>query len=554
QAQASLRQAESNLRRFKEENKVVALDEEARAAVSVVTDLQRQINATQTGLADAKAQSEVLKKQLGRGLPESKTLSSISQLPAVQDVLKEVQQVESQLANERSRFQENYPTVVSLKNKKANLERLLQARVKKSFGAQSASITSNLQNSGLDQQLTQQYVQSEAKRLGLSSQMSALSSLQAAYKQRLNSLPSLEQKQRELERQLQAAQSTYSLLLQKFEEIRLAENQNIGNARVISAALVPDAPVSSRQFGLLTAILLGLIASGSTVYFLEAIDKSIKTIDDAKKVFGFTLLGVIPALKKSEKISLRDRDLERATPQVIVRESPGSPFSQAYQMLQANLKFLNSDREIKAIVVTSSVPKEGKSTVSANLAVAMAQLGRKVLLVDADMHRPLQHKIWELPNHLGLSNIIVGQIDPRTAIKKITANLHVLTSGVIPPNPMALLDSQRMASLVEVFSANYDYTIIDSPAVNVAADAAILGKMTDGILLVVRPCVVDTAYANRAKEFLEQSGQHILGQVINGFVPDREPYSYYHFSEKYEADEGVVATENSYPLRTGKNI
>jgi capsular exopolysaccharide synthesis family protein len=210
-------------------------------------------------------------------------------------------------------------------------------------------------------------------------------------------------------------------------------------------------------------------------------------------------------------------------------------------MLQANLKFLSSDKQIKVIVVTSSVPKEGKSTVAANLAVAMAQLGRKVLLVDADMHRPIQDKIWGLPNQLGLSNIIVDQIEQRTTIKKITTNLHVLTSGVIPPNPMALLDSQRMASLIEIFSANFDYVIIDAPALGVAADAAILGKMTDGVLLVVRPGVVDTVSASRAKEFLKQSGQHVLGQVINGFVPENEPYSYYYFSKEYHT-EGSAPT------------
>ena len=333
-------------------------------------------------------------------------------------------------------------------------------------------------------------------------------------------------------------------MLQKLEEIRIAENQNVGNARVIAAAIVPEEPIAPRKaLYLVTGVLLGGLLAFGTALVLEATDKSIKTVDDAKSVFKFSLLGVIPALKKSEKISLKNGDLERSTPKLTVKESPYSPYSQAYRMLQANLKFLNSDKQIRSIVVTSSVPKEGKSTVSANLAVAMAQMGRKVVLVDADMHRPMQHLIWDLTNHLGLSNIIVGQTEPRTAIKKITANIHVLTSGVIPPNPMALVDSLRMASLIEVLCANYDYIVIDAPALNVAADAAILGKMTDGVLLVVRPGVVDTNCAARAKEFLEQSGQYVLGQVVNGFVPEREPYSYYHFSSKYNAQQDVTTTD-----------
>lgn len=552
-AEANLRGAELALRQFKENNKVVALDEESKSAVGAVADLQKQITATQTGLADAKAQSEVLRKQLGINLQSAGTVTSISQFPAVQDVLKEIQQIESQLAVERSRFRENFPTVVGLKRKKASLEKLLQQRLKQGFGNQKIA-NAKLQNSGFDQKLTEDFVRAEARRLGLSSQMAALSNVQTDYRQRLNVLPSLEQKQRQLERQLQASQSTYLLLLQKLQEIRIAENQNTGNARVIASALVPDEPIAPRKaLYLVTGVLLGSILAVATALVLESTDKSIKTVDDAKKVFGFTLLGVIPTLKKSEKISPRNGDLERSTPELVVRESPRSPLSEAYQMLQANLKFLNSDKELKAIVVTSSVPKEGKSTVSANLALAMAQMGRKVLLMDADMRRPLQHKIWDLPNHLGLSNIIVGQTEPRNAIKKITANLHVLTSGVIPPNPMALLDSQRMASLIKVFCANYDYVVVDTPSVNVAADAAILGKMTDGVLLVVRPGVVDTNCAARAKEFLEQSGQQILGQVINGFYPENEPYSYYHFSSKYHAEEDVTTTENP-SVTSGKNI
>lgn len=354
------------------------------------------------------------------------------------------------------------------------------------------------------------------------------------------------QKQSQLERQLQISQSTYLLLLQKLQEIRIAENQNVGNARIIAAAIVSDRPVAPRPvLYIVTGTLLGGTLAVITALILEKIDKSIRTVDVARKTFGFALLGLIPK-KKSEKLSDRDRD--RSTPEIVVRDSPRSTFSQAYRMLQANLKFLNSDKELKAIVVTSSVPKEGKSTVSANLAVAMAQMGWRVLLVDADMHCPLQHKIWQLSNHLGLSNIIVGQTGPRTAIKKITANLHVLRSGVIPPNPTALLDSRRMASLIAIFRTNYEYTIIDAPSLNVAADAAILGKMTSGILLVVRPGVVDTVSAARAKEFLESSNQRVLGQVVNVFVPEKESYSYYHFLN-YDTD----SDQNFSPLTTARN-
>lgn len=485
----------------------------------------------------------MLRNQLGRNLQEAGAATSISQSPAVQEILQQIQQVESQLATDRSRFREDHPTIVSLKSKKADLEKLLQQQVQRVSEGQKKP-DGNLQISQFEQNLTADFVRAEARRLGLTSQLATLSNLQNTYRQRVNVLPSLEQKQRELERQLEASQSTYLLLLQKLQEIRVAVNQNAGKAHVVSGALVPKEPVSPRKdLYQLTGFLLASLLGVATALVLEARDKSIRTVDEAKKLFGFTPLGVIPAFKKSEKISLGDGDLERSTPEIVVRNFPRSPFSAAYRMLQANLKFLSSDKQLKVIVVTSSVPKEGKSTVSANLAAVMAQLGRKVLLVDADMHRPLQHRIWDVSNQLGLSNLLVRETELKTVIKKVMDNLDVLTSGVMPPNPMVLLDSQRMASLISMFSANYDFTIIDTPSLSVDADALILGKIADGVLLVVRPGVVDSTSAV-AKEFLEQSGQNVLGQVINGVIPENEPYSYYYFSKEHYSEESATKAES----------
>jgi polysaccharide biosynthesis transport protein len=209
-------------------------------------------------------------------------------------------------------------------------------------------------------------------------------------------------------------------------------------------------------------------------------------------------------------------------------------------MLQANLRFLSSDKALKVFVVTSSVPQEGKSSVSANLAMAIAQRGRRVLLIDADLYRPLQHHIWNQLNEVGLSNVLVGETALEAAVRTAMVNLDVLPSGAIPPNPAALLDSQRMALLIQDVSTHYDFIIIDTPSLGVAADAPILSKMTDGVLFVVRPEVVNFVNATFAKECLEQFSQNILGLVINGVIPENEPYSYYYFAQEYSV-EGVSA-------------
>ncbi len=288
-AEATVSQVELALRRFKEENKVVALEEEAKSAVAIIGDLQRQFTSAQTGLADALAQSAVLKNQLGRDLQSAGSVTAISQSPEVQELLKQVQQVESQLAVDGSRFREEHPTLASLKSKKADLQRLLKERVERVFGAKNQKSDGNLQSSQFEQNLTEELVKSEARRLGLTSQVAALSNLQDTYRQRLNVLPKLEQKQRELERKLQTSQSTYSLLLQKLQESRIAENQKVGNVRVISTALVPDKPIAPRKvLYLVTGALLSSLLALATAVVIEARDKSIRTVDQAKKLFGFT--------------------------------------------------------------------------------------------------------------------------------------------------------------------------------------------------------------------------------------------------------------------------
>lgn len=549
--QANVHQAEVTLRRFEEQNNVVDLEKESESAVEIIANLENQVSLAQAKLADAESQSQVLRDKLGMNSQEAIAASSLSQSPGVQRALEEFQKVENELAIAQARFQESHPMVIELKSKQAFLENLLKGRVEDVLGVQNQEIAENSQIEALEQQITGNLVNLEAGRLGYASQVSALSNALNTYKQRINVLPELKQRKGELEREVEAAQATYKTLLRRLEEIRVEENRAVGNARMVEDAQIPEAPVASNKArNLALGNLLGILLAIGTALILDSLDTSIKTAKEARAVFGYILLGLIPVFGKSEKTTSRSGDTEQVAPKIVVRDTPRSPVSEAYRMLQANLGFLSSDKELKVIVVTSSVPQEGKSTLCANLAVAIAQSERRVLLVDADMRQPSQHKIWNLLNQAGLSNVLVGKAELRTVIKKVMVNLHILTAGVTPPNPMTILKSQRMASLIEIFSSNYDFVIIDTPSLNIAADAPILGKMADGILLVVRPGVVDSASAAAAQEFLEQSGQNVLGMVVNGVMSNNKPYSYY--SKEYYAEDDSINHE-TVTVKTGKS-
>ena len=571
--EANVRQSDVAVRRFKEQNRVVDLGQEQLRTAEVISELDNHIATTQSELASLNAKTDKFRNELRLDSKQALAAWSLSESSSIREALTQWDEVTRQLTVERTRYQKGHPKIMNLERQEAALNTLLQERIRQVLGESLQVPTGtglsaeqflqelpqdSLGNLQLGEQkitLLARYVDLEADRLGLSKKLTALRDARSNYKERANVMPGIEQNLKELERRAEAAQSTYQLLLTKLQETRLAENQNVGNARIISKAMVPEYPVSSKKKVILLAGgLVGILLGIATAFLLDLIDNSVKTVKEAKELFGVTLLGVIPAFGKSGKTGLPFGESERTYSKIIVRDLPHSLISQAYQMLQANLKFLSSDKPLQAIVVTSSVPGEGKSDVCANLATAMAQVGRRVLLVDGNMRYPSQHHFWDLTNSAGLSNILVGEVEFKAVVESVIPGLDVLTAGVIPPNPVALLDSKRMASLMEAFSKDYDYVIVDTPSLAGFADAPILGKMADGILLVVRPRVVNSASANAAKEFLARSGQNVLGLVANGVMIKNEPDSYFHYTNKNEYLQQLSSNQQNTPFVPSSKI
>ena len=515
---------ERALRRFKEANRVVSLDEDAKATVAGLSSLADQITKAQAALADANSRAGSMQSQLGLNSKQAIALTSLSQSTEVQQALTDYRQVQNQLAVQQTRYQDDHPAIVNLKSKEVALRTQLDKRVAQTLGSSQSVADQNLQIGQLKQGMTADLVKLEIERLGLANQVSVLRSVYVTNQNRADVLPQLEQTQRGLERRLQVARSTYEELLKRLQDVQVVENQNIGNARVVSEATVPDQPISPRiLLNLALGGFLGILAALAVMVMLEAIDQSVKTIDEAKRLLDFPLLGTIP------RFSPRLGDATTLP----VRDNPYSPVSAAFEMLQTTLGFTLTDKALKVVLVTSALPTEGKSFVAANLAVSHAQMGLRVLLIDADMRRPSQHGIWQLPNLKGLSDVLVGQAEYQTSVTEGLINLDILTAGTIPPNPMALLSSQRIASVIEAAKADYDFIIIDTPPIALAADGLTLGKLADGVLLVVRPGVVSSGAIATAKSLLTQSGQQVLGMVVNGIMPKHESGGYYGVDRYY---------------------
>lgn len=521
-------EAEIALRRFKERNRVVALDVEARVSLESLGKLTESITQSQGELAAAYTRSVALQNEMKLTTQQAVDLSTLSQSPGVQQVLTEYQKTQHDLAIARTLYTNDNPKVVDLLLKQAAQKKELAARVTQTVGNSNSLPKQNLQIGELKQSLTQDLVKSEVERLALTNQVGELRKVFMVNKSRLDSLPRLEQQQLQLQRQLMVAQTTYQELLRQFQLVQVMENQNVGNARIISEALVPEIPISPKKpLNLALGGFLGILLGAGTALLLESMNQYLKNIEEANRLLGFPLLGTIPQYGENRRKNPVEGLLE-----VPLLDQPYSPVSTSLEMLNTNLGFTISDKELQVILLTSSTSGEGKSFVAANLAVAASHVGKRVLLIDCDMRRPRQHRIWEIPNLLGMSNILAGQNEVKPTIHTVFSNVDMLPAGKIPPNPVTLLDSQRMADLIEKARQDYDFVVIDAPPLTAVTDPLIISKFADGILLVVRPGLVEYSALKSAKSLLNQSKTPVLGMAVNG-VSEESSYGGYYYYRGY---------------------
>jgi len=340
EVESRVTKAEMNLRRFKENNRVVALDVEAKTGLESLGRLNEAITQSQGQLAAALTRSVALQNEMKLDRQQAVDLSTLSQSRGVQQVLTEYQKTQSELAVARTLYTDDNPKVVDLVMKEASLKKLLEERVGQTVGNFESLSQQNLQIGELKQTLTQDLVKSEVERLALTKQVEELQRVFIFNRRRLDSLPRLEQQQLQLQRQLTVAQITYQEFLKQYQLVQVLENQNVGNSRVISEALVPELPVSPKiPLNLALGGFLGVLLGAGTALLLESMNQSLKNIEEANRLLGFPLLGTIP--QHGEKNPKNPQEGRQELP---LLDDPYSPVSTSFEMLQTNLGFTVSDK------------------------------------------------------------------------------------------------------------------------------------------------------------------------------------------------------------------
>jgi non-specific protein-tyrosine kinase len=339
--------------------------------------------------------------------------------------------------------------------------------------------------------------------------------------------------QERLQGALRRSESSYAALLNSLEQLRLTEAQTTDAITITSVAKVPDAddPIRPRVLvNTLLAIIIGAMLGLGGVFLLEYLDDTVKTPDDVRKTAGLATLGGVVLL---EGANPDDR--------LVVRDMPRSPGAEAYRVLRTNLQFSSVDEPLATLLVTSAGPGEGKSTTTTNLAIAMAQGDKRVILVDADLRRPSQHRLLHLVNNVGLSTALLDKSrDPAVYLQDTTVpNLRVMTTGPIPPNPAELLSSARMHEMIELLKGEADVVLFDTPPVLAVADTSILARQVDGSLLVVASGETRRDMVTQAMQSLKSVGVSPLGAVLNKLTQRKSGYYYYyyyHYASRYGED------------------
>lgn len=325
----------------------------------------------------------------------------------------------------------------------------------------------------------------------------------------------------------------------------IASQGSDNNIRVAQYAIPPKNPVSpARTTTVLAALLLSTLFGMGLALFLEYLDDTIGTTEEIESYLQLPALAAIPSIDSMPKRKLLlvggsekpEEEMEPLNSELLINADPRSSLAEAYRQLRTSILLSTAGHAPKSLLVTSSLPSEGKTTTATNTAISLAQTGAKVLIIDADMRRPRLHSVFGVPNGEGLSTILSSEMSENEILGVIqqepSTKLSLLTSGPIPPNPAELIGSQPMAELLVTLQKNFTHVVIDSPPITSFTDGVLIASMVDGVILVVHSGKSSRQIVRRAKQLLIDVGSRIFGVVLNN-VDLRSQDHYYYYQSYY---------------------
>ena len=511
---------------YERQNQIWTLDDKQNITTQRLADINRELT---------EAQSDRMRKEALFQYAKSGNLDAVPKLQAnavLQDLNKKRADASRDLNDALSQYGPNFPKVQRLQAQLKEVDDTIQKEKQNAVDALESDYREARERETL---LTQALDQQKAD---------------------VNQMAEKMVEYNILKREAEANKTLYDGLMTKLKETAISAGLRSSNIRVIDPAMVPSTPARpAKARNVVLAFLVGLVGGIGLALMREYLDNTVKTPDDIESLARLPSLAVVPAFSGSNGDLKRNGLLKGVSTngydkkiELVAQHLPKSQMSEAFRALRTSLLLSQADHPPQVILVTSALPREGKTTAAANLAVTLAQLGDSTVLVDADLRKPGVGRLLNLGNgkYAGLSSYLAGasSLDLVSIQHPTIPNLTAIPTGPLPPNPADLLSSHKLADAVTELRKKFKFVVIDSPPVMAATDAVILSVQTDGVLLVVRSGETPKEAFTRTRDLLVSVKANILGVVLNAVdssAPDYYySYRYYPYSYGYGPQEGAM--------------
>lgn len=547
-----LRDSEEELRRYKLEQGVSILSEETRTLIDRSADLEAKLKDSQTAFFTAQSKLELLRQKLRTQDSLLTDPSSVVTTPLLEELRRNIVELRSRYEKllARPEYDEDHKVLVDLKKEIDNSQQKLNEQLTRIVSFQDGSADPLLYREQIVNEISVAEIEANVAQSEIHSIRRALED----YDRKMTVLPDTERELARLERTYRLNERLHDMLVERYEDARIEEQAKMGNLRILQYAGLPVTPIKpNKTRNMLYGLLFGFFFGFSTAFLIHMFDTKLRTLDDMQAALRLPIVGTIPFIFVSEsnieelEVMIRNakgeekKQLQAAQYNMIARlithYAPKSPISEAYRTLRTNILSKRPINGPLSILITSSGPKEGKSTTNANLAITLSQMGARVAIVDLDLRRPMIHNLFNRKKEGGSTDYI---IDKNTKIEDIVKkteipNLWIVTSGFVPPNPSEIVASERMDLMLNELKKRFDYILIDSPPVVAVTDALIISKKTDIMALVVRAGKTDRQIVRRSKEILETVSAKVFGVIVNGIDVQKyySGYGYYYYYYLY---------------------
>ncbi len=494
EARKKMEESEAKLNRYKRDHNIVAIEDKESITAQKLEQLNKELVAAQTRRMEAEARF----REVEAGRP----IADLMNNPLIQTLKASEAKLITEYSELSKKYGVDHPRMIQIKQEMAAIESKINAEM-----AVVRQTIKNEYNMAKDQEGNLKKALEEQKNVTQDQ-----SDVGIQY--------------RVLLRDVETNRALYENMLKSLKNTTAMENVPATNIRIVYPALIPEAPVFPRKSRtLMLAAGLGLFLGVALALVLESLDTTLKTPEEVEGSLGIPSLAMIPHIETSANPG--------ESPELVVFHDHQPMASEAYRVLRTNILFSSPGQAPRTLLITSTLPMEGKTLTTANLATAMAKAEGDLLLIDADLRRPTLHQLFDLPREPGLSNFLVGETDELPMVATRIPHLFLMPAGAIPPNPSELLGSERMQELLNRSRERFVRTVLDSPPLVSVTDAAVLSTLADGVLLVITAEQVPRKAARDATNHLLELQAHILGAVLNDVPLQRESYYYRHY--KYSA-------------------